>query len=322
MDFRWPPPPEGRPDRYRPAVSRGPQTGRPTLPAPPTELVTTPHGVELECLTVGLPVPGPAEGQAVDDTVGAAAAPVGAFGPAGPVTVFAHGLAGSIPETRPLGSAVNGRKVFFHFRGHGRSASPPGRWTYADLARDLRAVADLYGATRALGVSLGAGALCRLLADNPRRFDRLVFFLPAVLDEPRPAAARERLTAILDAVDDGDTAAVIELAAAGIPADLRGTAPVRAYLRQRVDQLLRDGLAPAVADLPDEAALGSAAALADVTAPALVIGCAGDDLHPPDVAERLAAHLPSAVLHVYDEPGILWTHRADLRERIAGFLNG
>src|SRR4029079_12444717 len=48
MDFRWPPPPDGRPDRYRPPVTRGPQTVRPTLPAPPTEQVATPHGVELE----------------------------------------------------------------------------------------------------------------------------------------------------------------------------------------------------------------------------------------------------------------------------------
>src|SRR5256714_8186855 len=190
MDFRWPPPPEGRPDRYRPPVSRGPQTGRPTLPAPPTELVATPHGVELECLATG-------SGE--------------------PVTVFAHGLAGGIADTRPLGSGVTGRKVSFQFRGHGQSASPPGRGTYADLARDLRAVADLYGATRALGVSLGAGALCRLLADNPGRFDRLVFFLPAVLDQPRPAHARERLPVLSGAGQAAARAAPPAGAAPGSP---------------------------------------------------------------------------------------------------------
>src|SRR5690349_9871014 len=181
MDFRWPPPPDGRPERYRPPVTRGPQTGRPTLPAPPTEQVATPHGVELEW-SLG--------------------------GEASPVTVFAHGLGGSIGDTRPLGSAVLGRKVFFHFRGHGRSAAPGGVWTYADLARDLRAVADLSGATRAVGASMGAGALCRLLADNPTRFDRAVFFLPAVLDEPRPVAAKQRLTMLLEAIESGDAATV------------------------------------------------------------------------------------------------------------------
>ncbi len=294
MDFRWPPPPEGRPDRYRPPVNRGPQTGRPTLPAPPTTLVPTPHGVELECLATG-------GGE--------------------PVTVFAHGLGGGIAETRPLGSGVDGRKVFFQFRGHGRSAAPPGHWTYLDLARDLRAVADLYGATRALGVSLGAGALCRLLADNPGRFTRLVFFLPAVLDRPRPAAARERLAVLLEAVQDGDAAAAAEVVIQEAPAAVRDTPVVWAYVRQRLDQLMRDGLAAGLTTLTDQVAVVDAADLAQVPAPALVIGCRGDELHPVEAAERLAAALPAATLQVYDRPGVLWTARADLRERIAGFLN-
>jgi 3-oxoadipate enol-lactonase len=129
--FRWPPPPDGGPRTWGPGPT-GPRTGRPTLPAPPTEIIETPHGVRLEQLTTGV-------GQ--------------------PVTVFGHGLAGDIAGTRPLGSAVAGRRVFFHFRGHGRSDAPPGPWTFGDLATDLRAVADLAGATRALGVSMGAGAL-------------------------------------------------------------------------------------------------------------------------------------------------------------------
>ena len=112
--------------------------------------------------------------------------------------VFSHGwpLSADDWDAQMLLFLSHGYRVIAHDRrGHGRSAAPPGRWTYLDLARDLRAVADLYGATRALGVSLGAGALCRLLADNPTRFDRAVFFLPAVLDQPRPQAAHRRLMA-------------------------------------------------------------------------------------------------------------------------------
>ena len=52
-----------------------------------------------------------------------------------------------------------------------------------------------------------------------------------------------------------------------------------------------------------------------------MIGCAGDELHPVAVAERLAAVLPNATLHVYDKPGVVWTDRADLRTRISDFLN-
>jgi pimeloyl-ACP methyl ester carboxylesterase len=292
-DFRWPPPPDSGPRIYGPGPT-APRSGRPTLPEPPTELVSTPHGVTLERLVSGA-------GE--------------------PVTVFAHGLAAGIAETRPLGSAVTGRRVFFHFRGHGRSAAPPGPWTYTDLARDLRAISDLTGATRALGVSLGAGALCRLLGESPERFTRVVFFLPAVLDQPRPTAARARLSALLAAVKADDLSAVGEAVSAELPPGVRNTPAGWAYVRQRVDQLMRDGLAPALSALPDEVAVPDRGVLLRVTARALVIACAGDDLHPVAVAERLAAALPDATLHVYDRPGVLWTARADLRERVSAFLN-
>ena len=184
-DFRWPPPPDSGPRVYGPGPS-APRSGRPALPELPTELVATPHGVRLERLVSG----------------------AGA-----PVTVFAHGLAAGIAETRPLGSGVAGRRAFFHFRGHGRSDAPPGPWTYGDLSRDLRAIADLSGATRALGASLGAGALCKLLTESPERFTHAVFFLPAVLDEPRAQAARTRLGGLLAALESGEVSTVADVVA-------------------------------------------------------------------------------------------------------------
>lgn len=292
-DFRWPPPPDGGPRTYGPGPT-APRSGRPALPDPETEVVATPHGVRLERLVTG-----------VGD----------------PATVFAHGLGTGIATTRPLASAVTGRKIFFQFRGHGRSDAPEGGWSYADLARDLRAIADLGGATRALGVSLGAGALARVLWESPERFERVVFVLPAVLDEPRPEAARRRLTELLSAVRTGDAATVAEAVAVEVPPAVRNTPAGWAYLRQRVDQLTRDGLGAGLANLAGQAAIRQREDLAKVTAPALVIGCAGDDLHPVAVAEQLAAALPAATLHVYDKPGLLWAHRADLRERISTFLN-
>jgi 3-oxoadipate enol-lactonase len=292
-DFRWPPPPASGPNTYGPGPS-GPYSGRPSLPQPETSLVQTPHGVELEYLVTGL---------------------------GDPVTVFAHGLGNGIAETRPLGSAVTGRRVFFQFRGHGRSAAPGGIWTYTDLARDLRAVADLSGATRALGVSLGAGALCRLLADHPNRFERLVLFLPAVLDQPRPAAARERLTALMEAIEDANAAEVANVLSQEIPPSLRNNPATWSFLRQRMEMLMGDGLAPGLASLPEQVAVPDRAMLAKVGVPVLIIGSHGDELHPAAVATDLAAVMPNATLHIYDKPGVLWTQRADVRERIATFLN-
>jgi 3-oxoadipate enol-lactonase len=151
-----------------------------------------------------------------------------------PVTVFAHGLAGDISGTRPLGSAVAGRRVFFHFRGHGRSEAPPGPWSFADLADDLRTVADRSGAGRALGVSMGAGALCRLLAGTPDRFERIVLFLPAPLDGVRPPAAEARLHRLLTAVESGEAAQVAEAVEPEVPPWARETTAGRSYVRQRV----------------------------------------------------------------------------------------
>jgi hypothetical protein len=47
-------------------------------------------------------------------------------GSGSPVTVFGHGLAGSIAETRPFGSGVRGTRAFLHFRGHGATPSREG----------------------------------------------------------------------------------------------------------------------------------------------------------------------------------------------------
>jgi 3-oxoadipate enol-lactonase len=292
-DFRWPPPPDGGPRTWGPAPT-GPRTGRPTLPAPPTELIGGPGDLRLEQLTTGVGLP---------------------------VTVFAHGLAGDIAGTRPLGSAISGRRVFFHFRGHGRSSSPPGPWSFADLAADLLAVADRASATRALGVSMGAGALARLLADHPDRFERVVCYLPAPLDGVRSPAAVTRLHRLLVALDTGEAAQVAEAVEAELPPAVRNTPAGWSHLRHRVEQLMRDGLAAELDTLWQQPAVPDLAALSQVTARALVLGCAGDDVHPVRAAERLAHALPHADLHVYDRPSVLWTNRSDLRERISTFLN-
>src|SRR5215831_12569392 len=81
------------------------------------------------------------------------------LGEGGPVTVFAHGLGGSVAETRPLATRVEGTRVLFDFPGHGDSADLVRGWDYDLLADALLEVADRYGATQAVGLSMGAGAL-------------------------------------------------------------------------------------------------------------------------------------------------------------------
>ncbi|MGA8115512.1 MAG: alpha/beta hydrolase [Actinocatenispora sp.] len=264
----------------------------------PTQRLSSAHGATLEYLVTG------------EDS---------------PTTVFAHGLGGGIPDTRPLGSAVTGRKAFLHLRGHGGSVAPSGDWTYQDLATDLRAVADEVGATRALGISLGASALLRLLAETPDRFDRLVFFLPAVLDQVRTGPTAERLADLARAVTGADRDLAGRLIASEVPAAFQDTPPADMFVAQRVATLFGNPTAGSLASLAGEVplppAVGGADVLRRVEAPTLVLACDGDPHHPTAVAQRLAAALPNATLHVYAEPGVLWTQRADLRDRVSTFLN-
>jgi pimeloyl-ACP methyl ester carboxylesterase len=238
-----------------------------------------------------------------------------------PATVFAHGLAGAIDETRPFGSGVHGTRAFLHFRGHGASSAPETPWTYDALAAELLAVADHVGATRALGVSLGAGALLRLVVQHPGRFERLVLVLPATIDRPRRDAAVERMHQMAAYVESRDLEAVAGLLLAEQPTGARERADVAVWARRQARRLADTAVARALRELPAAFPLADRAGLRRVEAPALLVGQHGDDAHPAHVAEELAQALPNARLVMFDAGGVLWTHRRELRDLVAGFLN-
>jgi pimeloyl-ACP methyl ester carboxylesterase len=233
----------------------------------------------------------------------------------GPVTVFAHGLGGSIPETRPFGSGVLGTRVFLQFRAHG-----PAPWTYGDVAADLAAVADHVDATRAFGVSLGAGALTRLLSTTPGRFERVVFVLPSVLDQPRGPAA-ERLLRLAAVAELGDVDGAAALLLAEQPRLVRDRADVRQWVRRQAGVLVSAPVGNSLRAIAAEAPVADRGQLAAVAARALVIAQQDDAAHPVAVAESLAAAFPSADLVVLPPGGVLWSHRQRTRELISGFLN-
>src|SRR5687767_7110178 len=189
-----------------------------------------------------------------------------------PVTVFAHGLAGSIDETRPFGSGVVGTKAFLHFRGHGATLGSESPWTYAAVADELQAVADKTGATRALGVSLGAGALLRLVAEYPDRFERLVFVLPAAVDRPRTDAAVQRMARLADLLDHRDLDAAAALVASEQPGELAGRPDVHLWSRRQARRLAATPVARALRELPALHPLEDRSALIEIRVPVLVVG--------------------------------------------------
>jgi pimeloyl-ACP methyl ester carboxylesterase len=243
-------------------------------------------------------------------------------GSGSPVTVFAHGLAGSIETTRPFGSGVRGSRTFMHFRGHGASTVAEAPWSYAALADDLRAVADYVGATQALGVSMGAGALCSLLARTPLRFERLVFVMPAVLDRPRGDEALDRLVEMAQRVDQHDLEGLTALLLEGEPSSARAQPAVRLWCSRQAAMMAGTAVSGALRMMPAAFPLTDRAVLAAVTVPTLVIAQEEDPLHPVWVAEELAASLPDTRLEVMAPGGILWRHRAVMRDLIGGFLAG
>jgi len=211
--------------------------------------------------------------------------------------------------------------VFAAARGHGATPLGDEPVTYDVLARDLAALADAHGATRALGVSMGAGALLSLLAADPGRFERVVLFLPAALDAPRGDAAARRTAALAAALERRDREAVAACVAAELPGDLG--APAAAYVRARTSFLLASpGVAAVLRALPAQAPVPDRTALSAVTAQVLVLAQEGDDLHPAQLSRELAGVLPHARLVVFDRPGAVFRERARLRDEVVGFLDG
>jgi 3-oxoadipate enol-lactonase len=239
--------------------------------------------------------------------------------------VFAHGLAGSIAETRPFGSGVRGTRAFFHFRGHGGAApatrTPLERWGHADLAAELRMVADDTQATRAVGLSLGAGAILRLLADTPDRFERVILLLPASLDTPRPDSVVRRMHAAADLVDRRDHEGLASALRDLQPEVARSRPDVVAWSRERAQALAGTPIAQVVRAFSRQPPLTDRKVLARCVVPVLVIGQAGDAAHPAEVAREVAAAFPRGELSVFPPGGLLWAHRNQVRERITEFLN-
>ncbi len=265
-----------------------------------------------------------------------------ATGAGDPVTLFVHGLTGSVAHTRPFGSGVPGRRVFPSLRGHGGTPVPAtGAGGWDDVAAEVDAVRRATGATRALGISLGAGALLRLLVDAVRAgddgddgdddddgarlpLDRVVLALPAALDTaPAPDdAGRRRMLALADALDAGDAVRAAELLREQQPAAVRQLPAVGLWARRRAAEIAGSGLPAVLRAFAGSAPLAPAerALLGRVDVPALVLCQEADDAHPLDVAHDIAAALPAAELVVLPPGAVLWTGRDRLRDVLTGFF--
>ena len=242
---------------------------------------------------------------------------VEAEGSGEPVTVFAHGLTNSCMELAAFTPFAPGTKVRFCFRGHGHSSAPAvGAYRFADLARDLDAVADAFGATCAFGTSMGAGAITHRLGERPDRFDRLVFLLPAALDVPLiDTSTFDRTAEVLETLEK-------EQALERIIGDGDGAQPwmrdLAMMLWQGADPV---GVARAIREVVRDVAIDDREKLRAVQAPVLVICQERDRIHPVAVGEALADVIPNAELLVYPSSDALFAAIPELIQRVGSFLS-
>jgi 3-oxoadipate enol-lactonase len=239
-----------------------------------------------------------------------------------PVTVLAHGITNSCRELAQLTPLFPGSKVRFCFRGHGHSSAPQAGYRFADFARDVDAVAKAYGATNAVGTSVGQGALCTLLAREPDRFERLVFLLPVGID--RPFEHKEQYLRMADLLSTLSPDEAIET----ILNDPDRTAGyAKAPWLREIDRMLWSeqnpiGLARAIREIVHDVPLEDSEVLKRVTAPVLLIAREGDPIHPAEVATRLAELMPNSELHLFHDEVEMFDSMPSLVMRVNEFMFG
>jgi pimeloyl-ACP methyl ester carboxylesterase len=237
-----------------------------------------------------------------------------------PVTVLAHGLTNSCRELASLTPLVPGTKVRFCFRGHGHSSSPESGYRFADFARDVQAVADAYEADVAFGTSLGAGAIAHLVARQPDRFRKLVFLLPAGLDQPFQYKERMQRTASLV---EGRS---LEEAVEAVLSDPERLANYIQYpwLRDFDRQMLADlnvvGVPRAIREVMEDWPLRDREEMRTVTAPTLLICREGDVIHPAIVGRILSEIMPNAELIMFEDGMSMYAAIPQIVERVRDFV--
>lgn len=244
-------------------------------------------------------------------------------GSGAPVTAVAHGLSNNRNELAAFTPMLPGTKVRFDFRGHGKTdTSRDARFRFEDFARDIDEVAKVYGATAAMGTSLGAGALGNLVCRVPDRFERMVWLLPAGLDKPFPL--KDRYHELAGGLE-GKTPAQALQAIMSRPEKIAER--IETPWRWEMERLLWehddfDALARAIHGVVDDWPIPDREMLRDVKIPTLIVGMDGDEIHPVALARLLAELLPNAEVVVLEDQDDLFRRLPELVARVSEFLLG
>ena len=240
-------------------------------------------------------------------------------GSGAPVTCFVPGLGQTIADTRPFGSAVVGSKVFVDLLSRVEPTSD-GSNPLERLASDVAEVVKATAATRAVGVSLGAGVLVALAARRRDLFERMVLALPPSLDRQSRGDDIELAGQLADAIDANDQTALTQLLLEMQPPSARTRTDVRIWARRHAALIGGTGVSEAFRVLPGAPPSVTTEQLGQIDVPVLVLAQRDDPWHPLSASEHLVSMLPNARLVVSDVSWV-WGARHQLRGAITEFLN-
>ena len=265
---------------------------------------------------------------------------IATFGSGEPHTLFSHGFAGAIRDTRPFGTGITGTRHFLHLPGHGGRPSPGPGWTYPQIAEVLAEALRTTSATQVLGVSMSAGGLLNLISSGhpvTRQLEKVALVLPAsftgftaeVLDRNR-----SYLETLRTLVAAADIEGITDLMLSREPAEVADLLPARAWTRAKAENLVEtdmsDGLGLALEIAVDGVSSnggdGDGAVdarletLARFPGEVLVLTHADDPAHPVEIAESIAAAIPDSRLEVLPAGSILWRGRHEVRRILGEFF--
>ncbi|WP_209323897.1 alpha/beta fold hydrolase [Brevibacterium renqingii] len=254
---------------------------------------------------------------------------IATFGSGEPHTLFGHGFAGAVRDTRPFGTGIAGTRHFLHLPGHGGRPSPGPGWDYPQIAEVLAEALNATSASRALGVSMSAGGLLRLLSTaHPvtGNLDKVALVLPASFtgfSAEAAAANRSYLDRLRGLVADEDIDGIVELMLSREPAEVAQMLPARAWTKAKAENLVHtdmsDGLGLALEIAVDDTA-EAAENLRSFAGEVLVLTHEDDPAHPVEIAEAVHAAIPASHLEVLPAGSILWRGRHEVRRILGEFF--
>jgi len=241
---------------------------------------------------------------------------------AGLAVVFQHGLGADQAQCAEAFPAAAGlRRITLECPAH---RDRPYR--IAGFAAAVLAACDAHGVEKfvAGGISMGAAIALHLAVQVPARVLGLALVRPAWLWDAAPANMQPYAEVAAALRAHGPAEGRARFAAGATAAHLRQTAPDNlASLLGFFDRADLDFVADLLDDIARDGPAVTHAQVAALRVPALVIGQAGDDVHPLPFARTLADTIPGASFAEITPKGIdKARHLADLHARLGSFFSG